>query len=143
MSYANKKTIKRLSDCKYSKEKISYSRTRFRSRRESKVPYSLHGRKLSTCSGLMKTELNNVLLLTLFNVVDNYEQYGQHNTLFDPVFINREQVGGSLTYRFCPRETSYVRLGGGGGGGVGSCDVENSIVIFSKALTFRNHLYKI
>ncbi len=22
----------------------------------------------------------------------------------------------SLTYRFCPRETSYVRLGGGGGG---------------------------
>ena len=26
---------------------------------------------------------------------------------------------GSLTYRFCPRETLYVRLGVGGGGGGG------------------------
>jgi hypothetical protein len=32
-------------------------------------------------------------------------------------------IKGSLTYRFFPRETSYVRLGGGGGGGVCSCDV--------------------
>jgi hypothetical protein len=48
---------------------------------------------------------------------------------------------GSLTYRFCPRETSYVRLevGGGGGGGrfaavtfLCKTSWKNSIV-FSKA----------
>ncbi len=32
-----------------------------------------HSEKLSTCSGLMKTELNNVVLPTLFIVVNNVE----------------------------------------------------------------------
>ena len=33
-----------------------------------------HSKKCTTCSGLMKTELNNVLLPTLFKVVNNTEQ---------------------------------------------------------------------
>ena len=35
---------------------------------------SLHSKKRTTCSGLMKTALNNVLLPTLFKVVNNTEQ---------------------------------------------------------------------
>ena len=34
----------------------------------------LHSKKRTTCSGLMKTALNNVLLPTLFKVVNNTEQ---------------------------------------------------------------------
>ena len=33
----------------------------------------IHGKKLSTCSGLMKTECNNVVL-PVNNIVDNNEQ---------------------------------------------------------------------
>ena len=33
-----------------------------------------HSKKRTTCSGLMKTGLNNVLLPTLFKVVNNIEQ---------------------------------------------------------------------
>ena len=34
----------------------------------------LHSKKCTTCSGLMKTGLNNVVLPTLFKVVNNTEQ---------------------------------------------------------------------
>ena len=34
----------------------------------------LHFKKRTTCSGLMKTALNNVVLPTLFKVVNNTEQ---------------------------------------------------------------------
>ena len=37
--------------------------------------FRLHGKKRTSCSGLMKTALNNVVLLTLFNVVNNIVQY--------------------------------------------------------------------
>ena len=76
---------------------------------------SLHSKKRTTCSGLMKTALNNVLLPTLFKVVDNIVQHCytwlQANsgsstcsvllttlnnvcskTLFNAVFIRPEQV---------------------------------------------------
>ena len=36
--------------------------------------------------------------------------------------LNYACLRGSITYRFCPRETSYGRWGGGGGG-AGACDV--------------------
>jgi hypothetical protein len=51
---------------------------------------------------------------------------------------------GSLTYRICPRETSYVRLGVGFAAVTFLCKTswKNSIV-FSKTLTFRNHLCSI
>ena len=39
-----------------------------------KVPICIHSRKHTTCSGLMKTTLNNVVLPTLFKVVNNTEQ---------------------------------------------------------------------
>ena len=35
----------------------------------------LHSKKRTTCSGLMKTALNNVVLPTLFNVVNNIVQH--------------------------------------------------------------------
>ena len=35
----------------------------------------LHSKKRTTCSGLMKTALNNVLLPTLFKVVNNIVQH--------------------------------------------------------------------
>ena len=35
---------------------------------------NVHSKKRTTCSGLMKTALNNVLLPTLFKVVNNTEQ---------------------------------------------------------------------
>ena len=34
----------------------------------------IHSKKRTTCSGLMKTALNNVLLPILFKVVNNTEQ---------------------------------------------------------------------
>ena len=34
-----------------------------------------HSKKRTTCSGLMKTALNNVVLPTLFNVVNNIVQH--------------------------------------------------------------------
>ena len=37
--------------------------------------FLLHSKKRTTCSGLMKTALNNVVLLTLFNVVNNIVQH--------------------------------------------------------------------
>ena len=36
--------------------------------------FHVHSKKRTTCSGLMKTGLNNVLLPTLFKVVNNIEQ---------------------------------------------------------------------
>ena len=39
-----------------------------------RTPIILHSKKRTTCSGLMKTALNNVLLPTLFKVVNNTEQ---------------------------------------------------------------------
>ncbi len=56
--------------------------------------YFLHGKKLSTCSGLMKTRLKNVVLPTLFTVnniaepesgvtmLNNIEQCGQQNIVY-------------------------------------------------------------
>ena len=38
------------------------------------VPCGLHSKKRTTCSGLMKTGLNIVVLPTLFKVVNNTEQ---------------------------------------------------------------------
>ena len=35
------------------------------------LPYCIHSQNRTTFSGLLKTELNNVLLPTLFNVVNN------------------------------------------------------------------------
>ena len=35
---------------------------------------TLHSKKRTTCSGLMKTALNNVVLSILFKVVNNTEQ---------------------------------------------------------------------
>ena len=40
----------------------------------SYVMLSIHGQKRTTCSGLMRTALNNVLLPTLFEVLNNTEQ---------------------------------------------------------------------
>ena len=37
--------------------------------------WSLHSKKRTTCSGLMETALNNVVLPTLFNVVNNIVQH--------------------------------------------------------------------
>ena len=39
-----------------------------------KVPICIHSKKRTTCSGLMKTALNNVVRPTLFKVVSNTEQ---------------------------------------------------------------------
>ena len=39
-----------------------------------KYRFDIHSKKRTTCSGLMKTGLNNVLLPTLFKVVNNIEQ---------------------------------------------------------------------
>ena len=36
---------------------------------------AIHSQKRTTCSGLMKTALNNVLLPTLFKVVNNIVQH--------------------------------------------------------------------
>ena len=41
---------------------------------EMLVRSSIHSKKRTTCFGLMKTALNNVLLPTLFKVVNNTEQ---------------------------------------------------------------------
>ena len=38
------------------------------------VMNEVHSKKRTTCSGLVKTALNNVLLPTLFKVVNNTEQ---------------------------------------------------------------------
>ena len=38
------------------------------------IRHALHSKKRTTCSGLMKTALNNVVLPTLFKVVNNTEQ---------------------------------------------------------------------
>ena len=38
------------------------------------VMLSIHGQKRTTCSGLMRTALSNVLLPTLFKVFNNTEQ---------------------------------------------------------------------
>ena len=77
--------------------------------------YELHSKKWTTCSGLAKTALNNVLLPTLLKVVNNIVQHCytrlQANsgsstcsvllttlnnvgskTLFNPVFIRLEQL---------------------------------------------------
>ena len=35
---------------------------------------TVHSKKRTTCSGLMKTALNNVVLPTLFKIVNNTEQ---------------------------------------------------------------------
>ena len=76
---------------------------------------NVHSKKRTTCSGLMKTALNNVVLPTLFKAVNNIVQHCytclQGNsgsstcsvllttlnnvgstTLFSPVFIRPEQV---------------------------------------------------
>ena len=37
----------------------------------------VHSKKRTTCSGLMKTGLNNVVLPTLFKVVNNTEQFDE------------------------------------------------------------------
>ena len=37
--------------------------------------WRVHSKKRTTCSGLMKTGLNNVVLPTLFNVVNNIVQH--------------------------------------------------------------------
>ena len=37
----------------------------------------VHSKKRTTCSGLMKTALNNVVLPTLFKAVNNTEQVGE------------------------------------------------------------------
>ena len=75
----------------------------------------IHSKKRTTCSGLMKTALNNVLLPTLFKVVNNIVQHCYtwlqassgsstcsvllttlnnvgSTTLFNAVFIRPEQV---------------------------------------------------
>ena len=40
----------------------------------NELPIEVHCKKRTTCSGLMKTGFNNVVLPTLFKVVDNTEQ---------------------------------------------------------------------
>ena len=39
------------------------------------IPHWIHSQNRTTCSGLLKTTLNNVLLPTLFNVVNNIVQH--------------------------------------------------------------------
>ena len=55
--------------------------------------------KRSACSGLMKTALNNVLLPTLFNVVNNIVQYCLQSgvTMLNNIVDNLEQNVGSKT----------------------------------------------
>ena len=46
------------------------------------------------------------------------------------MFLLIKNYKGSVTYRFCPRETSYGRWGmGRGGGGVSACDVSRSKIV--------------
>ena len=52
---------------------ISLCFGRFSSGTSEKL-HSLHSKKRTACSGLMKTALNNVVLPTLFKVVNNTEQ---------------------------------------------------------------------
>ena len=42
---------------------------------QKKPSFRVHSKKRTTCSGLMKTALNNVVLPTLFNVVNNTVQH--------------------------------------------------------------------
>ena len=39
------------------------------------ISFDVHSKRRTTCSGLMKTALNNVVLPTLFNVVNNIVQH--------------------------------------------------------------------
>ena len=64
----------------------------------------LHGKKRTGCSGLMKTALNNVVLPTLFNVVNTELYY---------IYL---EIG--LLY-FRESKTYGQKHGGGGGGGGG------------------------
>ena len=45
----------------------------------------VHSKKRTTCSGLMKTALNNVLLTTLFKVVNNTEQVNEPELAYNQV----------------------------------------------------------
>ena len=83
----------------------------------------IHSKKRTTCSGLMKTALNNVLLPTLFKVVNNIVQHSYtwlqvnsgpstcsvllttlnnvgSTTLFNAVFMRPEQVVRFLLCRY-------------------------------------------
>ena len=67
----------------------------------------LHSQKRTTCSGLMKTALSNVLLPTLFNVVNSTEQVvepelacNQVNNIVD----NLEQCGQQNIVQCCFRQ---------------------------------------
>ena len=94
----------------------------------------IHSKKRTTCSGLMKTALNNLLLPTLFKVVNNIVQHCytrlQANsgsstcsvllttlnnvgstTLFKPVFIRREQVVRFLLCRWMSSVDSTFSFG--------------------------------
>ena len=65
----NKETEKR--------QKISFSTSSGKVKTDVSSPFegpALHSKKRTTCSGLMKTALNNVVLPTLFKVVNNTEQ---------------------------------------------------------------------
>ena len=62
--------------------------------------YGLHSKKHTTCSGLMKTALNNVVLPTLFNVVNNIVQHcwawispQSGATILNNIVDNIEQCG--------------------------------------------------
>ena len=61
---------------------------------------SVHSKKRTTCSGLMKTALNNVALPTLFNVVNNIVQHCLASnslrsgvTMLNNIVDNIEQCG--------------------------------------------------
>ena len=60
----------------------------------------VHSKKRTTCSGLMKTALNNVVLPTLFNVVNNIVQHcwawispQSGVTMLNNIVDNTEQCG--------------------------------------------------
>ena len=71
--------------------------------------YDLHSKKRTTCSGLMKTGFNNVVLPTLFKVVDKTEQVDEPEltckisgvTMLNNIVNNLEQCGQQNIVQCC------------------------------------------
>ena len=70
--------------------------------------HNLHSKKRTTCSGLMKTAMNNVLLRTLFKVVNNIVQHcyvclqaSSGSTILNNIVDNIEQCGQQYIVQAC------------------------------------------
>ena len=70
--------------------------------------HNLHSKKRTTCSGLMKTSLSNVLLPTLFKVVNNIVQHcyiclqaSSGSTILNNIVDDIEQCGQQYIVQAC------------------------------------------